>query len=137
MVITYLKLKKIENMNKLSNTIIYSCSGCSNVAQLANKIAVKIDREKIAKMSCIAGVGGDVPSLVKVAKNAKKIFVIDGCNFSCARKCLERHDKTPNNHIILTELNLSKNMHSDFSDEEFHIKYEEIKNILTNTAGSI
>ncbi|WP_435924161.1 putative zinc-binding protein [Paenibacillus sp. DYY-L-2] len=39
--------------------LVYSCSGCSSAAQTANRIAIKMDREKIAEMSCIAGVGGD------------------------------------------------------------------------------
>ena len=43
--------------------LVYSCSGCSNIAQLANKVAVELDREHIAEMSCIAGVGGGVKSL--------------------------------------------------------------------------
>lgn len=45
--------------------LIYSCSGCSNIAQLANDVAVKMDREGFAEMSCIAGVGGNVKPLVK------------------------------------------------------------------------
>ncbi len=116
--------------NKLK-TIVYSCSGCSNVAQLANKIAVKLDREQIATMSCIAGVGGDVPSIVKVAKNAEKILVIDGCSLACALNCLKRHDKTPDTHIILTDFQLSKNMHSDFSEEEFLTNFIKVKSIIT------
>ena len=42
--------------------LIYSCSGCSSAAQLANHVAVRLDRAGVAEMSCIAGVGGDVPS---------------------------------------------------------------------------
>ena len=45
--------------------LIYSCSGCSNVAQLANQIAIELDREGLAEMSCIVGVGGNVKSLIK------------------------------------------------------------------------
>lgn len=37
--------------------LVYSSSGCSNVAQLANDVAVVMDREGLAQMSCIAGVG--------------------------------------------------------------------------------
>lgn len=111
-------------------TIVYSCSGCSNVAQLANKIAVKLDRDNLATMSCIAGVGGDVSSLVKVARNAEKILVLDGCSLSCALKCLKRHDKEPTTHLILTDFDLSKNMHTDFTEEEFIFNYTKVKKIL-------
>ena len=34
--------------------LIYSCSGCSNIAQLANSVAIELDREIKAEMSCIA-----------------------------------------------------------------------------------
>ena len=44
--------------------LLYACSGCSSAAQMANHLAVKLDRDGAAEMSCIAGVGGDVPSLV-------------------------------------------------------------------------
>lgn len=52
-------------MSRTQKPLIYSCSGCSNVAQLANSLAVRIDRAGLAEMSCIAGVGGDVKPLVK------------------------------------------------------------------------
>ena len=43
--------------------LVYSCSGCSSAAQMANYVAVQLDRRGAAEMSCIAGVGGDVPSM--------------------------------------------------------------------------
>ncbi len=44
--------------------LVYSCSGCSSAAQLANHVALQLDRRGLAEMSCIAGVGGDVPYLL-------------------------------------------------------------------------
>lgn len=67
------------NNNKDELPILYSCSGNSNVAQLANDIAVKINEEQIAEMSCIVGVG-EVKPLVKKAQEGKPIIVIDGCS---------------------------------------------------------
>jgi uncharacterized metal-binding protein len=48
--------------------LVYSCSGASSAAQMANHLAVKLDRLKVAEMSCIAGVGGDVKPLVRSAR---------------------------------------------------------------------
>lgn len=118
-------------MEIINKTTVYSCSGCSNVAQLANKIAVKLDRDQVATMSCIAGVGGDVPSLVKHAQSAQRIVAIDGCHLSCALKCLKRHNIEVHDHIVLTDYELSKNMHSDFSEKEFSLNYEKIKNTIS------
>ena len=69
--------------------LIYSCSGCSDVAQLANNVAVSLDHAGEFEMSCISGVGGKVPSLVKTARSGRPITVIDGCPLHCARACLE------------------------------------------------
>ena len=38
--------------------LVYSCSGCSSAAQMANDLALRLDRAGVAEMSCIAGVGG-------------------------------------------------------------------------------
>jgi len=51
-----------KNRNDLP--LVYSCSGCSNIAQLANQIAIEQDRDHVAEMSCIAGVGGSSPALL-------------------------------------------------------------------------
>ena len=104
---------------------VYSCSGCSNVAQLANSIAVKLDRQGIAKMSCIAGVGGDVSSLVKFAEKSQQILVLDGCPLQCAAKCLERHNIEASVHLVLTDYGLLKDQSNDVPPEvmeEFYAK---------------
>lgn len=114
------------------NVTVYSCSGCSNVAQLANTVAVKLDREGVAKMSCIAGVGGDVPSLVKFAKKAEKILVLDGCPLQCAAKCLERHDINATVHLVLTEHGLLKNLTADVSTETVEIFFNKTREIIND-----
>jgi uncharacterized metal-binding protein len=43
--------------------LIFACSGCSNVGQLANDVAVKLSREGHGKMSCLAGVGAHIKSI--------------------------------------------------------------------------
>lgn len=71
--------------------LVYSCSGRSSAAQLANHVAIRMDRAGHAEMSCIAGVGGDVPSLVRVAKSGRPIIAIDGCLHACVKHSLGRH----------------------------------------------
>ena len=91
-----------------SKPLVYSCSGCSNVAQLANEIAVVMDREGHAQMSCIAGVGGDVKALVKLAQSGRPIMAIDGCKIACVKRTLARHNVEPRWHMELTELGIKK-----------------------------
>ncbi|SFM69027.1 Uncharacterized protein, contains metal-binding DGC domain [Marinobacter zhejiangensis] len=88
--------------------LIYACSGCSDVAQLANNAAVSLDHAGDFEMSCISGVGGKVPSLVKIARSGRAITVIDGCPLQCARACLEGVGVTPDDHVRLYEFGFRK-----------------------------
>lgn len=98
--------------------LVYSCSGCSNAAQLANTLAVRLDREGHAEMSCIAGVGGDVKSLVGKAVSGRPIVVLDGCMLHCARNCLKRHGVEPELHLDLSGYGVKKRYHEDVSPHE-------------------
>ncbi len=94
--------------------LVYSCSGCSSSAQMANYLAVQLDRQGVAEMSCIAGVGGNVKKLVKTAKSGRKIVVIDGCPLACSKHCLENHSVKPDVYFDLSKMGVSKNLHEDF-----------------------
>lgn len=88
--------------------LVYSCSGCSNVAQLANDLAVWMTREGVAEMSCIAGVGGHVKPLVRTAKSGRQIIALDGCPLACVRATLKQHGIEPDHHIELTRMGLKR-----------------------------
>jgi uncharacterized metal-binding protein len=111
--------------------LVYSCSGCSSAAQFANDLALRLDREGLAQMSCIAGVGGNVPSLVRRAQEAaasgRPILAIDGCVLACARACLAQRDVVPTVHLQLNEEGVKKRYHADFDAEQFERLYAEIK----------
>ncbi|WP_233862428.1 putative zinc-binding protein [Paraburkholderia adhaesiva] len=106
------------NSEYKSLPLVYACSGCSSAAQLANHVAVRLDRQGTAEMSCIAGVGGDVPALLKVARAGRPILVIDGCPLVCAKRSLERHSITPDKHMQLAECGVKKRLHADFDPVE-------------------
>ncbi|MDX5407848.1 MAG: putative zinc-binding protein [Chromatiaceae bacterium] len=93
--------------------LVYACSGCSNVAQLANDLAVVLDREGSAQMSCIAGVGGKVKQLVKVAQSGRPIIAVDGCPLNCVKQTLATVDVVPTWHIELTSLGYKKRDHEN------------------------
>ena len=104
--------------------LVYSCSGCSSAAQLANAFAVRLDREQLAQMSCIAGVGGDVRSLVGTAGSGRKILALDGCPLQCAKHCLERHGIAPTRHVDLSTAGVRKTYHRDAAPEEARRAWE-------------
>jgi uncharacterized metal-binding protein len=98
--------------------LVYSCSGGSSAAQLANHVAVQLDRRQAAEMSCIAGVGGDVATLLKIARSGRPIVAIDGCALVCAQMCLERHGTVPTEHVQLADWGVRKRFHEDFDASE-------------------
>jgi uncharacterized metal-binding protein len=111
--------------------LVYSCSGCSSAAQLANHLAIRLDRAHQAEMSCIAGVGGDVPSLVRVAVSGRPIIAIDGCALNCVAGCLGRHDVKPTIHYELSKLGIKKRYKTDYdpaqAEELLHRISEDLK----------
>lgn len=98
-------------------SLIYACSGCSDVAQLANSVALRLDHAGEAEMSCIAGVGGGVPGLVRTARSGRPIIAIDGCQMHCASHCLAKAGVTPTEHVKLYENGLRKRR-GQFYDEK-------------------
>lgn len=112
-------------------TLVYSCSGCSSVAQMANHLALRLDHEGHAEMSCIAGVGGDVPPLVRklqdAAQSGRPILAIDGCALACVRHSLARHGIAPTAHVQLGEQGVRKTYHADFDAERAEIVYADLR----------
>ena len=106
--------------------LVYSCSGCSSAAQMANDLAVRLDRERHAEMSCIAGVGGDVAPLVATATAGRPMLVIDGCPLECARTSLEQHDVTPDRHVNLAERGVPKEYHTDYDGDQADELYSDL-----------
>jgi len=112
--------------------LVYSCSGCSNVAQLANTLAVRLDRAGLAEMSCIAGVGGRVASLVSKANSGRPILAIDGCPLQCVRGCLDQHGVRASEHLILSQAGLKKRYGEDFSSETVEQVYQGVVELLAS-----
>ncbi|WP_028604020.1 putative zinc-binding protein [Ottowia thiooxydans] len=107
--------------------LVYSCSGCSSAAQLANHVALQLDRNGVAEMSCIAGVGGDVPHLMKTARSGRPIIALDGCPLACVKSTLARHGIAPARHYQLHQYGVKKRTHQDFDPAQAKLVLEEIK----------
>ena len=114
--------------------LVYSCSGCSSAAQMANYLAVSLDRRGLAEMSCIAGVGGDVPKLVRVAKSGRRIVAIDGCALACVRNCLARHGVAPSEYHLLSDHGVRKRYRTDYDPEDAERVLDELAASLSRQA---
>lgn len=106
--------------------LVYSCWGSSNVAQLANAVAVRLDRTGRAEMSCIAGVGGGVRPLVRKAQSGRRILVVDGCPLRCREAALAVQGVVADHAVRLHERGLRKRQHADFSPAELEAVYAEL-----------
>lgn len=114
--------------------LVYSCSGCSNVAQLANTLALRLDRSGIAEMSCIVGVGGRVASLVDKANSGRRIIALDGCPLQCVRGCLTQHAIRADVHLVLSQYGVRKRYGEDCNKEQADALFEEVVRRIAENA---
>ena len=106
---------------------------------MANYIACELDRRELAEMSCITGVGGDVPHLVRIAMSGRPILAVDGCPFECTNNTLAQRALRPTRHVKLHDLGVKKRYHSHFNQEEADRLLEGVALVareLGNNAGS-
>lgn len=105
--------------------LVYSCSGCSSAAQMANHLALTLDRAGVAEMSCIAGVGGGVAGLVRTAQSQRPILALDGCVLKCVSACLANAGVVADTHLVLSDYGVKKRKHADFDAAEADAVYQQ------------
>jgi len=98
-----------QNARQPHGTRVYACSGSSDTGELADRIARQLTREGAAEMSCLAGIGGRVKSLLHQAEAAERILAIDGCPLNCTRHTLELAGFKNLEHLELHTLGFRKN----------------------------
>lgn len=77
-----------KNSTNSKPVLIFSCSGASDVGELADRTARRLSRSGSGKMFCLAAIGGGVSQYIDDTQSAKDIIVIDGCSNNCAKKTL-------------------------------------------------
>jgi uncharacterized metal-binding protein len=103
--------------------LVYACSGCSSAAQMANHLALRLDRAGEAEMSCIAGVGGGVAGLVRTARSGRPILALDGCVLHCVTACLANAGVTADTHLVLSDYGVKKRKLADFDQQQADAVY--------------
>jgi uncharacterized metal-binding protein len=91
-----------------STTIVYACSGCSDAGETADRIARQLARTGAAEMSCLAGIGGRVKTLMRKGEQAARILVVDGCPLNCAAHTLKLAGFQNFEHLELHKLGMRK-----------------------------
>jgi uncharacterized metal-binding protein len=74
---------------KGGTTLIFPCSGGSDVGEISDRTARAMTAEGKGKMFCLAGIGARVSGIMETTRAAEKLLAIDGCPVECARKTLE------------------------------------------------
>jgi uncharacterized metal-binding protein len=77
--------------------IVYACSGCADVGEIADRVARKLRQDGYAtpKASCLAGIGAGLQTFIDAAKVAQEVVTIDGCPVFCSKKIIENAGITP------------------------------------------
>jgi uncharacterized metal-binding protein len=122
---------------KKPTTVVYACSGCSDAGEIADRVARQLTRDGAAQMSCLAGIGGRVKSLVMKAENAERILVVDGCPLNCAAHTLKLAGFQKLDHLELHKIGIRKGS-CPVTEERIVAGVAAAKSILANEtpAGS-
>jgi uncharacterized metal-binding protein len=95
-----------------SEILIFTCSGSSNVGQVANQAAVDLQQEGVGKMLCLAGIGGHVSGMIASAQAGKRLIGIDGCSVACTKKTMEHAGLNLTDYVLITALGYEKGPYS-------------------------
>jgi uncharacterized metal-binding protein len=117
---------KIEKSEQPKKPIVYYCSCCSNLAQMAHNLSLNLDGDGIAEMSCIAGVIGNVGPIMDLANSGRPIIAIDGCGLSCTKSCLEASNIKADYYYLISDLGFEKRSKWDDSLKEDTIAMKSI-----------
>jgi len=91
-----------------SSKLIFACSGCVDVGEIADRAARKMTKEGAGKMFCLAGIGGRIEPIIQQTKAASKILALDGCQMDCVKSCLEQAGFGQFEHLRVTDLGMEK-----------------------------
>jgi uncharacterized metal-binding protein len=117
--------------------IVYSCSGCSNLAQMAHDLALNMDKDGIAEMSCISGVIGKVDPVMKLARSGRAIIAIDGCGLGCTKSCLDACNIEPEIHFDISSCGFEKRVKEENSLRESCIAISLLYDVLAKHGYTI
>jgi len=98
--------------------LVFACSGGSNVGQLSNEAAKRLDIEGVGSFFCMAGVGGGIAGIIGKSKEADATIVIDGCDVGCVKAAFEREGVDISKYVVITDLGIEKGHHFNLTDEQ-------------------
>ena len=110
-------------------TLLFPCSGGSDVGALTDQAARQLTVSGMGKMYCLAGIGGRVSGILKSTEVADRIVAIDGCPLNCAKATLEQAGFSDFAHLNLAEIGIPKGQ-SPVTTERISEVVKEVQNLL-------
>ncbi len=101
-----------------SEFLFFTCSGASNVGQIANQAVVRLAKDGVGRMFRLVSIGGHVPGVIESTKAGKMIVALDGCPVACAQKTLQHAGFDIHEYYQVTEMGLEKAHHFNFAPAE-------------------
>jgi len=100
--------------------LVHACSGASNLGQLTNEIAIRLDRNGLAEMSCAEALSG------------RPVVAISGCSLACASRLLVEHGVTVTSAFQLENRGVLKAKHVSVDAASGERIYDEVVSGLEN-----
>ena len=98
--------------------IIFPCAGQANVGQLTNLAAIQLTEEGYGNIACAALLAIGTENLIANALNADEVVILDGCPMLCAKKIAGAQGVAAGQHLVLTELGITKGPSKSYTDED-------------------
>jgi uncharacterized metal-binding protein len=119
-----------------SKVLIFSCSGGSNVGQMANEAAVDLTRAGKGRLFCLAGIGAHKSGMIESARAAELLVAIDGCPVKCAAETIEHLNLEPEVCLVITDLGIEKSHELRFNEEDCRKVVEKVGQDISAFLGS-
>lgn len=116
--------------------MILTCSGASNVGQLANQAAVELTQEGFGKMFCLAGIGGRLSGFVQSAMDVAVMVAIDGCQVGCAKAILNQNQVPLRHYLVLTNEGIEKNKNFNLHRDDIEQVKAAVKRVANQNSSA-
>jgi uncharacterized metal-binding protein len=98
--------------------IIFPCAGQANTGQITNLAAIQLTEEGYGSIACASLLAIGSEGLVNNARTVDEVLVLDGCPMECARKIAEAQGVPIAQHLVMTELGITKGPSRSYTDDD-------------------
>lgn len=93
--------------------LVFACSGSSDLGEIADRSARRLEECGTVRMACLAGISGRISGVITSAQAANELMMIDGCTQDCGKHCLEEAGFSGFLHLRVSDLGLEKEKDRD------------------------